>query len=199
MEARGSWEQIVYSGLREFQQAKGYDPHSQDVARELGYPLYQVSSSSELDGSFAHVQDLSEEDESEKDEELSTNDCPRDELRYPFFQVTSERDGPFAQVQDLSEEDESEEKEHLSCDKYLREVVADSSSEPSELCLTLEFIHANVGFLFIPRSGKLPPLDNRELEPSRNWKIITGMQFLLILTLSVFYFYHSVRSRISAL
>ncbi|KAJ6576946.1 hypothetical protein DFH09DRAFT_1310971 [Mycena vulgaris] len=50
------------------------------VARELGYPLYQVSSSSELDGSFAHVQDLSEEDEAEKDEELSTNDWPWDEL-----------------------------------------------------------------------------------------------------------------------
>ncbi|KAJ7223425.1 hypothetical protein GGX14DRAFT_658105 [Mycena pura] len=34
----------VYDGLREFHQAKGFNPDSQDVARHLGYPLYEVSS-----------------------------------------------------------------------------------------------------------------------------------------------------------
>ncbi|KAJ7177198.1 hypothetical protein C8R46DRAFT_49299 [Mycena filopes] len=36
-----SWDASVYAGLRQFQAAKGFDPDSQDVARHLGYPLYQ--------------------------------------------------------------------------------------------------------------------------------------------------------------
>ncbi|KAJ7186213.1 hypothetical protein GGX14DRAFT_485662 [Mycena pura] len=36
-----SWDRSVYAGLRQFHQGKGYDPCSQDLARELGYPLYQ--------------------------------------------------------------------------------------------------------------------------------------------------------------
>ncbi|KAJ7890181.1 hypothetical protein B0H14DRAFT_2278420, partial [Mycena olivaceomarginata] len=31
----------VYAGLRRFHQGKGFDPESQDVARHLGYPLYE--------------------------------------------------------------------------------------------------------------------------------------------------------------
>ncbi|KAJ7223421.1 hypothetical protein GGX14DRAFT_328709, partial [Mycena pura] len=43
MRAHGhSWNGSVYDGLREFHQAKGFDPDSQDVARHLGYPLYVV-------------------------------------------------------------------------------------------------------------------------------------------------------------
>ncbi|KAJ6483303.1 hypothetical protein C8R45DRAFT_300503 [Mycena sanguinolenta] len=38
-----SWDANVYAGLRRFYRAKGFDPDSQDVARHLGYPLYQVS------------------------------------------------------------------------------------------------------------------------------------------------------------
>ncbi|KAJ7231520.1 hypothetical protein C8J57DRAFT_1580734, partial [Mycena rebaudengoi] len=37
-----SWDDIVYAGIREFHQAKGFDPYSQDVARELGYPLFKI-------------------------------------------------------------------------------------------------------------------------------------------------------------
>ncbi|KAJ6518458.1 hypothetical protein DFH09DRAFT_1048537 [Mycena vulgaris] len=39
-----SWDESVYNGIRQFQQAKGYDPYSRDVARELGYPLIHVVS-----------------------------------------------------------------------------------------------------------------------------------------------------------
>ncbi|KAJ7620070.1 hypothetical protein FB45DRAFT_929398 [Roridomyces roridus] len=35
-----SWDATVYEGLGEFHRAKGFDPDSQDVARELGYLLY---------------------------------------------------------------------------------------------------------------------------------------------------------------
>ncbi|KAJ7266117.1 hypothetical protein C8J57DRAFT_1182588, partial [Mycena rebaudengoi] len=37
-----SWDDLVCAGIREFHQAKGFDPYSQDVARELGYPLFKV-------------------------------------------------------------------------------------------------------------------------------------------------------------
>ncbi|KAJ7211456.1 hypothetical protein C8J57DRAFT_1733349 [Mycena rebaudengoi] len=37
-----SWDDLVYAGIREFHQAKGIDPYSQDVARELGFPLYEI-------------------------------------------------------------------------------------------------------------------------------------------------------------
>ncbi|KAJ6512457.1 hypothetical protein C8R45DRAFT_776158, partial [Mycena sanguinolenta] len=38
-----SWDASVYAGLRQFHEAKGFDPDSQDVARHLGHPLFQVS------------------------------------------------------------------------------------------------------------------------------------------------------------
>ncbi|KAJ7153799.1 hypothetical protein C8R46DRAFT_848176, partial [Mycena filopes] len=36
------WNASVYTGLRQFHQAKGFDPESQEVARHLGEPLWQV-------------------------------------------------------------------------------------------------------------------------------------------------------------
>ncbi|KAJ7017089.1 hypothetical protein C8F04DRAFT_1157758 [Mycena alexandri] len=50
-----SWDDSVYTGLNQFHRAKGFDPESQDVARHLGEPLYQVSS--ERDPLFAYVDD----------------------------------------------------------------------------------------------------------------------------------------------
>jgi hypothetical protein len=46
------WDASAYDGLREFHLAKGFDPYSQDVARHLGYPLYQISA--EPEAPFAH-------------------------------------------------------------------------------------------------------------------------------------------------
>ncbi|KAJ7211438.1 hypothetical protein C8J57DRAFT_1399907 [Mycena rebaudengoi] len=37
-----SWDDLVYAGVRKFHQAKGFDPYSQDVAREFGCPLFEV-------------------------------------------------------------------------------------------------------------------------------------------------------------
>lgn len=47
-----SWDATVYAGLREIHEAKGFDPDSQDVALDEGYPLYQVSN--ETEALFAH-------------------------------------------------------------------------------------------------------------------------------------------------
>ncbi|KAJ7227979.1 hypothetical protein B0H12DRAFT_1328541 [Mycena haematopus] len=41
-----SWDASVYDGLRQFHQAKGFDPESQDIAQHLGYRLYQLASNS---------------------------------------------------------------------------------------------------------------------------------------------------------
>ncbi|KAJ7509614.1 hypothetical protein B0H11DRAFT_1846685 [Mycena galericulata] len=41
-----------YSALRQFHQAKGFDPDSPDVARHLGYPFYQIYP--QTDAPFAH-------------------------------------------------------------------------------------------------------------------------------------------------
>jgi hypothetical protein len=37
-----SWDSSVYTGLRQFHQAKGFDPDSQDIARHLCNPLRQM-------------------------------------------------------------------------------------------------------------------------------------------------------------
>jgi hypothetical protein len=47
-----SWDASVYAGLRQFHQAKGFDADSQDVARHIGDPLYQLAG--EVDAPFAH-------------------------------------------------------------------------------------------------------------------------------------------------
>lgn len=47
-----SWDSGVYAGIRRFHQAKGFDPESQDLARYLGKPLYQLAS--EVESSFAY-------------------------------------------------------------------------------------------------------------------------------------------------
>ncbi|KAF7337282.1 hypothetical protein MSAN_02280700 [Mycena sanguinolenta] len=39
-----SWDHSVYEGLRRFHEGKGFDPDSQEVARQLGYPLFEVLS-----------------------------------------------------------------------------------------------------------------------------------------------------------
>ncbi|KAJ7809793.1 hypothetical protein B0H14DRAFT_2607840 [Mycena olivaceomarginata] len=39
-----SWDDTVYHGLRRFYAGKGFDPDSQDLARLLGYPLFEPAS-----------------------------------------------------------------------------------------------------------------------------------------------------------
>jgi hypothetical protein len=38
-----SWDASVYDGICQFQKAKGFNPYSQEVVTELGWPLFQVS------------------------------------------------------------------------------------------------------------------------------------------------------------
>ncbi|KAJ6582599.1 hypothetical protein DFH09DRAFT_287323 [Mycena vulgaris] len=57
------WDSGVYAGLHEFHQAQGFDPDSQEIARHLGHPIYQVSNELDilvargLDGDYLGVDD----------------------------------------------------------------------------------------------------------------------------------------------
>jgi hypothetical protein len=46
------WDHSVYTGLRRFQRAKGLNQDPQGLAKDLGYPLYELSN--RLDGPFAY-------------------------------------------------------------------------------------------------------------------------------------------------
>ncbi|KAF7364451.1 hypothetical protein MSAN_01106200 [Mycena sanguinolenta] len=71
-----SWDETVCAGLRKFDECKGFDPESQDVAKKLGFPLYEIcvpGKSRELDWT------LDEDNESDypsvySEEEYSTED-----------------------------------------------------------------------------------------------------------------------------
>jgi hypothetical protein len=47
-----SWDASVYEGLRKFHQAKGFDPDTQELARHLEHPLFELSA--EANSTFAH-------------------------------------------------------------------------------------------------------------------------------------------------
>ncbi|KAJ7055821.1 hypothetical protein C8F01DRAFT_1373330 [Mycena amicta] len=56
-----SWDDSVYAGIRRFQRAKGFDPYTQDAARELGHPLYELPVGADwedMHGSSGHLEEL---------------------------------------------------------------------------------------------------------------------------------------------
>ncbi|KAJ7168985.1 hypothetical protein C8R46DRAFT_1218359 [Mycena filopes] len=70
-----SWDASFYAGLRQFQEAKGFNPDSQDIARHLGYPLYRVSGA--MDPPFAHADEIHVEEEvDENDSRATTGQTP---------------------------------------------------------------------------------------------------------------------------
>jgi hypothetical protein len=46
---RKAWDARIYAGLSQFHAAKGFDPNSQDVARALGHPLFELSRDPKVD------------------------------------------------------------------------------------------------------------------------------------------------------
>ncbi|KAF8214550.1 hypothetical protein K438DRAFT_1955600 [Mycena galopus ATCC 62051] len=60
------WDSSDYDGIWQFHKAKAFDPYSQDVAIELGYPLFQVSC--QQDDLFTHLREVNTyEDDSESE------------------------------------------------------------------------------------------------------------------------------------
>ncbi|KAJ7627500.1 hypothetical protein B0H17DRAFT_1024308 [Mycena rosella] len=54
-----SWDSSVYDGLRQFHEAKGFDPYSQDITRHMGCQLYELYG---VENSFAHLEETNSED-----------------------------------------------------------------------------------------------------------------------------------------
>ncbi|KAJ7821413.1 hypothetical protein B0H13DRAFT_369501 [Mycena leptocephala] len=80
----------VYAALRQFHRAKGFDPDSQDVARHLGYPLYQLPSA--VDALFAHVDDA--DFDSQEDNQVPVDIEVDGENNVHGSTTTSEEPGP---------------------------------------------------------------------------------------------------------
>ncbi|KAJ7788646.1 hypothetical protein B0H14DRAFT_3503945 [Mycena olivaceomarginata] len=66
------WDGHIYEGLRQFYEGKGFDPYSQDVARELGLPLLQITwDPFEMEDTGSEYTNTStESDEEESDENV---------------------------------------------------------------------------------------------------------------------------------
>jgi hypothetical protein len=46
------WDDLVYTGLRRFQRVKGFNQDARGLAKDLDYPLYELSN--RLDGPFPY-------------------------------------------------------------------------------------------------------------------------------------------------
>ncbi|KAJ7846090.1 hypothetical protein B0H14DRAFT_2773396 [Mycena olivaceomarginata] len=69
-----AWNTIDYAALWRFHQAKGFVPNSQEIARHLGHPLYQLCDELAVEASFAHVTGESiEEDQTDKHDTANTS------------------------------------------------------------------------------------------------------------------------------
>ncbi|KAJ7229717.1 hypothetical protein C8J57DRAFT_190936 [Mycena rebaudengoi] len=82
-----TWSKGVYEGIRKFQQGKGFDSDSQDVAVQLGVPLYELSVQRDF---FAHADDRTE---SSEDTEDSADD---DNLGPPGMVIYATDNGSFS-------------------------------------------------------------------------------------------------------
>ncbi|KAJ7804744.1 hypothetical protein B0H14DRAFT_3869068 [Mycena olivaceomarginata] len=86
----GCWGANVYAALRQFHQAKGFDPDSQDVAWRLGYPLFQLPSA--VDALFAHVDDADFDSQEDDQEPVNTDADGENHVHEPT--TASEKPGP---------------------------------------------------------------------------------------------------------
>ncbi|KAF7349756.1 hypothetical protein MSAN_01702700 [Mycena sanguinolenta] len=79
------WDDAVYSAQRKFHVAKGFDPDGQDVARELGHPLYELSVS---------VANVQEEDSAPDGDDESEHPSSRaDFVQHDPLELTQEFSG----------------------------------------------------------------------------------------------------------
>ncbi|KAJ7754802.1 hypothetical protein B0H16DRAFT_1690405 [Mycena metata] len=69
-----SWDSIDYAALWQFHQAKGFAPDSQEIARHLGHPLYELCDEVAVETPFTHVTDggIEEDNTDQHDTNMST-------------------------------------------------------------------------------------------------------------------------------
>ncbi|KAJ6462910.1 hypothetical protein C8R45DRAFT_524476 [Mycena sanguinolenta] len=99
-----SWDATVYEGLRQFHEAKGFDPYSQDVARHLHLPLYQVSV--QIEAPFTEMNSDDEDFDADIDSDCNSTDTEDYESEYPLTSACgdSDVDTEFVHIQEIFHE-----------------------------------------------------------------------------------------------
>ncbi|KAJ6462845.1 hypothetical protein C8R45DRAFT_1220383 [Mycena sanguinolenta] len=161
-----SWDPSVYEGLRQFHQAKGFDPYSQDVTRHLGRPLYQLSP--QTDAHFGYVYSEGEDFDADIDSDCNSAcaEAYESESEYP---PTSPCDDS-----DLDVDAESSHNQETVHDR----VSGDGGSEHTGM--------ANC------EDHNVESIEEELLAPSRSLNILMGIQFGLILSLGLSWVYNHV-------
>ncbi|KAF7330676.1 hypothetical protein MSAN_02453000 [Mycena sanguinolenta] len=85
------WDSSVYEGLRQFHEANGFDPYSQDVARHLGEPLYQVCP--QADAPFAYINSEDENFDADVDSDCNSLCTDEYESECPPTSACDDSDG----------------------------------------------------------------------------------------------------------
>ncbi|KAJ7866714.1 hypothetical protein B0H13DRAFT_1068112 [Mycena leptocephala] len=83
-----SWDASVYDGIRQFQECKGFDPYSQEVTVELGYPHFQVSGDQHT--TLAHLRQPDNHDCCSDSDEISYTEA-LSESGHEQYDLPSER------------------------------------------------------------------------------------------------------------
>ncbi|KAJ6448264.1 hypothetical protein C8R45DRAFT_1115422 [Mycena sanguinolenta] len=181
---RKSWDASVYAGLRHFHQAKGFDPDSQDVARHLGYPLYQFSGLTRMDTPFAHIDDQYSDNVDNGDD--TSGDATNEELN--DAPESSPTDHDFA-PQDVAEAPASR-----TLEQIVDSTPTDCDSVAGSNHQAMEGILVSSTFEEIPESTMdpldLPILssanaDAEEVPLSGTFKFVIAVKLSLILFLSL--------------
>ncbi|KAJ7168845.1 hypothetical protein C8R46DRAFT_1350344 [Mycena filopes] len=184
-----SWDTSLYAGLRQFHQAKGFNPESQDVARHLGLPLFRLST--EEDPPFAHVGDYGEEDEDWGENELSS-DWPDSETDDASV---DERDGTSEAPEGSGEEEKSTSGAEGLNHCNLLPGNADTDSEVR----STSPVHGSAGtsgqFHYSEDLSSLPMLhsSDEDIPVSLTFKILMNVQLVLILFLATCWVYDNLQ------
>ncbi|KAF7342897.1 hypothetical protein MSAN_02006100 [Mycena sanguinolenta] len=102
------WDETVYAGLRKFDGCKRFNPESQDLAKKLGYPLYEVSVSADAmvwDVALDRDDSLSLSLDAKDIEEYTTEDDLYSQRGHSIG-MESESDLASSHIEELAMEDE---------------------------------------------------------------------------------------------
>ncbi|KAJ7497829.1 hypothetical protein B0H11DRAFT_2384607, partial [Mycena galericulata] len=174
------WDASVYAGLHKFHEGKGFDPDSQDVARHLGHPLFQLSCAK--DEQFAHVDEVLNAETETEGTFTATAEGDDEDGSHPedgeVSGVKTEREHSSMATNEVEDGDGSAMKD---ADGEIHEVEAESEgSSPA----TNEDADRNK---HTPQDeyASLDLATNIESVPQlRAWKAVIFVKFALILALS---------------
>ncbi|KAF7340619.1 hypothetical protein MSAN_02133600 [Mycena sanguinolenta] len=164
-----SWDASVYDGLRQFHEAKGFDPYSQDVARHLGHPFYRLSS--ERDAlPWAYVD--SEDDAFDADIDSDCDSAYPDDYESEFLLSAGD---------DSADLDVETESLHSEADVH-DTAGGNRGPEPTEIS---NYANHNASGSTLEEDIVVEEL----LAPSRSLNILMSIQLALMLFLGLFWAY----------